>query len=189
MVSRYTASLKATTVCRTPVSQVSRASGPASTTASAASKRMRPSRTLRLKGPGAACSSSYLPDVLWPLLRQALRTGGKRVAPGPRREQLQRECAKTNQREDSVDSGPNPSETNEASHKQQPEKNAHEAQDQRRQEAEERLERRQIRHEEREDREQVRQEEREEREQIRQEEREDRKRERQKARGQEESSS
>src|ERR671910_1072751 len=35
MVSRYAASLKATTVCRTPVSQVSRA------TASAASKRMR----------------------------------------------------------------------------------------------------------------------------------------------------
>src|SRR5215212_3110820 len=73
---------------------------------------------------------------------------------------------KTNQREDSVDSGPNPEETNEASHKQQPEKNAHEAKDQRRQEAEERQERRQIRHEEREDR----------------------KRERQKARGQEESS-
>jgi hypothetical protein len=187
MVSRYTASLKATTVCRTPVSQVSRASGPASTTASAASKRMRPSRTLRLKGPGAACSSSYLPDVLWPP-RVALRTGGKRVALGPRWEQLQRECAKTNQREDSVDSGPNPAERNEASQKQQPEKNAHEAQDQRRQEAEERLERRQIRQEEREDREQVRQEERKEREQVRQEEREDRKRERQKARGEDESS-
>ena len=75
------------------------------------------------------------------------------------------QTCKTNQREDSVDSGPNPAERNEASHKQ-PEKIAHEAQDQRRQEAEERQERRQIRHEEREDR----------------------KRERQKARGQEESS-
>src|SRR5829696_8418097 len=64
MVSRYTASLKATTVCRTPVSQVSRASGPASTTASAVSKRMRPSRTLRLKGPGAACSSSLSPAFI-----------------------------------------------------------------------------------------------------------------------------
>src|SRR5215212_5930202 len=99
---------------------------------------------------------------------------------------------KTNQREDSVDSGPNPEETNEASHKQQPEKNAHEAKDQRRQEAEERQERRQIRHEEREDREQVRQEEREEREQIRQEEREERdvrNRERGKARGEQEGSS
>ena len=95
---------------------------------------------------------------------------------------------KTNQREDSVDSGPNPAERNEASDKQQPDKNAHEARDQRRREAEERQERRQIRHEEQEDREQVRQEEREEHEQIRQEEREDRKRERQKARDQEESS-
>ncbi len=65
-----------------------------------------------------------------------------------------------------VDSGPNPEETNEASHKQQPEKNARGAKEQRRQEADERLERKQIR----------------------QEEREERKRERQKARGQEESS-
>jgi hypothetical protein len=96
----------------------------------------------------------------------ALRTGGKRVALVPRWEQLQRERAKTNQREIGVDSGPNPAERDEAPHKQQPEKNAHEAKDQRRQEAEERHERRQIR----------------------QEEREDRKRERQKARGQDESS-
>jgi hypothetical protein len=98
--------------------------------------------------------------------RVDLRTGGKRVAPVPRWEQLQRVRAKPTRGEDSVDSGPNPAERNEASLKQQPEKNAHEAKDQRRQEAEERLERRQIRHEEREDR----------------------KRGRQKARGQEESS-
>src|SRR5829696_159258 len=64
MVSRYTTSLKATTVCLIPASQVSRDSGPASTTASAASKRMRPSRTLRLKGPGAACSSSLSPAFI-----------------------------------------------------------------------------------------------------------------------------
>jgi hypothetical protein len=86
-----------------------------------------------------------------------------------------RRC-KTNQREDSVDSGPNPAERNEASHKQQREEKARGPKEQRR-EREERLERKQIRQEEREDREQVRQEEREER-----------KRERQKARGQEESS-
>jgi alpha-galactosidase/6-phospho-beta-glucosidase family protein len=89
----------------------------------------------------------------------ALRTAGKRVALVPRWEQLQRERAKTNQREYSMDSGPNSPERDEASHKQQREKNAHEAKDQRRQEAEERHERRQIRQEEREEREQVRQEE------------------------------
>jgi hypothetical protein len=59
-----------------------------------------------------------------------------------------------------VNSGPNPEETNEASHKQQREKNARGANEQRRQEAEERLERKLIRQEERKEREQVRQEER-----------------------------
>ena len=99
----------------------------------------------------------------------------------------------TSQREESVDSGPNPAERNEASQKQQREnKNAPEnalgAKEQRRQEAEERLESKQIRHEEQEERKQIRHEKRDEREEVRQEEREERKRERQKARGQEESS-
>jgi hypothetical protein len=76
---------------------------------------------------------------------------------------------KTNQREDSVDSGPNPEETDAVSQKQPRVKNARGAKEQRRQEAEERLERKLIRQEERE--------------QIRQEEQEERKRERQKARG------
>ena len=87
----------------------------------------------------------------------ALRTGGKRVAPVPRWEQLQRERAKTNQREVGVDSGPNPAERDEASHKQQPEKNGRGAKEQRRQEAEDRLERKQIRQEEREERKRERQ--------------------------------
>jgi glycine betaine/proline transport system substrate-binding protein len=68
MVSKHTASLKASNVCLTPASQVSRVSDPASATFSATSsatiKRMRPSRTLRLKGPGAACSSSLSPAYM-----------------------------------------------------------------------------------------------------------------------------
>src|SRR5215208_4312263 len=110
--------------------------------------------------------------------RVALRTGGRRVAPFPRWEQLQRERAKPNQREDGVDSGPNPSERDAASDKQQREEKARGTKEQREREEEERLERKQNR-----------QEEQEEREEVRQEEREDRKRERQKARGQEEESS
>jgi hypothetical protein len=58
---------------------------------------------------------------------------------------------KTNQREYSVDSGPNSPERDEASQKQQREQNARGAKEQRRQEAEEREEREQIRQEEQED--------------------------------------
>jgi hypothetical protein len=83
----------------------------------------------------------------------------------------------TNQREDGVDSGPNPSERDAAADKQQREEKARGTKEQREREEEERLERKQIR-----------QEEQEERQEVRQEEREERKRERQKARGQEESS-
>jgi hypothetical protein len=117
-----------------------------------------------------------------------LRTGGKRVASVPRWEQLQRERAKTNQREAGVDSGPNPAKRNAVFQKQQRDEKARDSKEQQEREEEERQERKQIRQEEREEREQVRQEEREDRGQARQEEREDRKREREKARGREESS-
>jgi hypothetical protein len=63
--------------------------------------------------------------------RVALRTGGRRVAPFPRWEQLQREGAKTNQREDGVDSGPNPSERDAAADKQQREEKARGTKEQR----------------------------------------------------------
>ena len=83
MVSRHTASLKASIVCLTPASQVSSVSDPASATSSATMKRMRPSRTLRLKGPGAACSSSLSP---------AFMTRSTTLMPSPLRRVMELRC-------------------------------------------------------------------------------------------------
>src|SRR5829696_1571247 len=83
MVSRHTASLKASTLCRTPAPQVSRVSDPASATSSATIKRMRPSRTLRLEGLGAACFS---------ILSAAFMTRSTTFMPSPLRSVIELRC-------------------------------------------------------------------------------------------------
>jgi hypothetical protein len=118
------------------------------------------------------------------------RTGGRRVAPPPRWEQLRRDREKTDQKEEGVDRGPNKPKPKRGSafEKLQSEREAKGVEEDLERDVEERQERKQIRQEMREESEQIRREEREEREQVRQEAVEERKREREKARGQEESS-
>jgi hypothetical protein len=61
---RQTASLRASTECRTPASHASTVPASASTSSSAAENLIRPSCTLRVIGPGAECSSSRSPSFM-----------------------------------------------------------------------------------------------------------------------------